>query len=248
MRLQSTCSSPGTGNPTSWVSEGGEMGLSLLYSDLVAELPISAVWMESLASGHEVREVQACAGQSPKDGFWQAIGEGGRGRNTHRGVANNHECLEEQVCSLTSKSSKMEARLQDQEGRSRRNNGRVVRVPEGLEGPSTDFFVEDLVLNKLKPKRLFNFFLCTGTENARSSPKPEAPPRTIIPRIVNYRNRNASLQAASSHGDLHLDNDVIRFYPDFTLHVQRQQKHFEEVKKALRAKEVKYIMPFPAKL
>ncbi|KAJ1186679.1 hypothetical protein NDU88_003460 [Pleurodeles waltl] len=64
--------------------------------------------------------------------------------------------VEEQFRSLTKKSEIMEARLEDQEGRSRRNNVRVVGVLEGME--STDLFKEDLVLNKLKPKRLSNFF------------------------------------------------------------------------------------------
>ncbi|KAJ1117173.1 hypothetical protein NDU88_005373 [Pleurodeles waltl] len=65
--------------------------------------------------------------------------------------------LEEQVRSLTKKSSVMQARLEDQEGRSRRNNVRVMGVTEGIEGPSTDLFVEDLVLNRLKPKCLTSF-------------------------------------------------------------------------------------------
>ncbi|KAJ1128063.1 hypothetical protein NDU88_006450 [Pleurodeles waltl] len=66
--------------------------------------------------------------------------------------------LEEHVQLLTKQQNILEARLEDQEGRARRNNIRVVGVPKGAEGPSVDLFLEDLILNKLRPKRLPNFF------------------------------------------------------------------------------------------
>ncbi|KAJ1081373.1 hypothetical protein NDU88_001555 [Pleurodeles waltl] len=71
---------------------------------------------------------------------------------------------------------------------------------------------------------------------------------TIIVRTLNFRDRDAILQAARSHDDLQLDNTFIRFFLDFTLRVQRQQKNVDAVKKALRAKEVKYAMLFSAKV
>ncbi|KAJ1083738.1 hypothetical protein NDU88_003893 [Pleurodeles waltl] len=74
------------------------------------------------------------------------------------GLMATTKLLEEQVRSLTKKSSEMEAELEEQEGRSRRNNVRVEWVSEGMQGHSMDLFVEDLVLNKLKLKRLSNLF------------------------------------------------------------------------------------------
>ncbi|KAJ1101284.1 hypothetical protein NDU88_006356 [Pleurodeles waltl] len=142
----------------------------------------------------------------------------------------NH--LEEQFRSLTKKSSVMDAKLEDQEGRSRRNNVRVVGVPEGMEGPSADLFVEDLVLNKLE------------TTGAVPCSKTGDPAKYHTARILNYRDQNAMLQAARSFGDLKQDNAIIRFFLDFSLHVQHQQKNFEEVKKVLRAMELKYMMLF----
>ncbi|KAJ1147344.1 hypothetical protein NDU88_000225 [Pleurodeles waltl] len=101
--------------------------------------------------------------------------------------------LEEQVRSLTKKSAEMEAKLEDQEERSRRNNMRVVGVPEGMDGPSTDLFMEDLILNNLKPKELPNFFL---VENVHKVPGPlsnlGAPPRIIVASILSYRDETPS--------------------------------------------------------
>lgn len=157
--------------------------------------------------------------------------------------------LEEQVLTLTKQQAEVHARLKDQEGRARRNNLRITGVPEGMEGPSMDLFVEDLVLKHLKPKRLSKFFTVERAHRALGGkPKPGAPPRTIIAQILNYRDRDAILQAARTHGDLHIDNAIIRFFPDFTLHVQRQRRFFDEVKKALRETGIKYMMLFPAKL
>ncbi|KAJ1119833.1 hypothetical protein NDU88_008018 [Pleurodeles waltl] len=62
--------------------------------------------------------------------------------------------LEDQVKKLTKQTTVLTARLEDQEGRARRNNIRILRVPKGAEGYSVDLFVEDLITNKLQPKRL----------------------------------------------------------------------------------------------
>ncbi|KAJ1180174.1 hypothetical protein NDU88_005398 [Pleurodeles waltl] len=51
--------------------------------------------------------------------------------------------LEEQVKCLTRQHKIMAVRLEDQEGRARRNNLRVVGVAEGSEGPSVDLFCKN---------------------------------------------------------------------------------------------------------
>ncbi|KAJ1180536.1 hypothetical protein NDU88_005757 [Pleurodeles waltl] len=117
--------------------------------------------------------------------------------------------LEELVELLTKQQTVMEARLEDQEGRAGRNNIRVVGVPEGAEGPSVDLFLEDLILS--------HFF---SVERAHRVPIPlpklVAPLRTISARILNYRDRDAILQAALTHGDPLYENVQIRIFPDFT--------------------------------
>ncbi|KAJ1216909.1 hypothetical protein NDU88_004507 [Pleurodeles waltl] len=70
----------------------------------------------------------------------------------------------------------------------------------------------------------------------------------IIAKIFNNRDQDAILQAAHTQGDTQYENAKVRFFPDFTLQVQRQQYNFNEVKKALRAKELKYMMLYPAML
>ncbi|KAJ1093601.1 hypothetical protein NDU88_006701 [Pleurodeles waltl] len=65
--------------------------------------------------------------------------------------------LEDQVWFLTTKHEQLAVRLEDQEGRARRNNIQVVGVPEGVEGPSVELFMETLIADYLRPKELSLF-------------------------------------------------------------------------------------------
>ncbi|KAJ1181029.1 hypothetical protein NDU88_006240 [Pleurodeles waltl] len=155
--------------------------------------------------------------------------------------------VEEQVQTLTAQLATMAARLEDQEGHTRRNNIRVVGVLEGAEGASVNLFLEDLILKTLCPKRLSNFLSAERAHRVPILPlRLGAPPRTITARIFNHRDRDAILQAARTHSDLHYKKAVIRFFPDYILQIQKQRRSFVEVK-VLRSKELKYMMLFPVK-
>ncbi|KAJ1097674.1 hypothetical protein NDU88_002791 [Pleurodeles waltl] len=57
--------------------------------------------------------------------------------------------LEDQLQFLTEEHERTVERLEDQEGRARRNNIRVVRVPKGVEGLSKELFLETLITDSL---------------------------------------------------------------------------------------------------
>lgn len=79
--------------------------------------------------------------------------------------------LEQQVQQLVHQHRQVSIKLDDQEGRARRNNIRVVGVPEGREGSSVDLFLEELILNHLQPKRLSK---CFTIERGHRAPIPPA--------------------------------------------------------------------------
>ncbi|KAJ1170372.1 hypothetical protein NDU88_002249 [Pleurodeles waltl] len=111
--------------------------------------------------------------------------------------------LEDQVQFLTAEHKRIVALLENQEGSARRNNIRVVRVPEGIEGPSVRLYVEVLITDSLRPKRLSKLFTVEGVNRPPVLPlRPGAPPRTIIARIFNFRDIDAILQATRAHGEL----------------------------------------------
>ena len=157
--------------------------------------------------------------------------------------------LGKHVKQLQTKMDQMAAQLDDHEGRSRRNNIRITGVPEKAEGPSTDLFVEDLITQGLQPRGLSKFF---GVERAHrvpgKRPPPGAPPRTIIARIFNFRDRDIILQEARVAPPVTYQNTNIGLFPDFTMQVQKLRRTFTELKKELRSQNIRYAMLFPAKL
>lgn len=69
-------------------------------------------------------------------------------------AANDHSAkisdLEAAVGTLTSKVKRLEEKHEELEGRSRRNNIRIIGVPEGMEGPHATDFVAQLLQDVLK--------------------------------------------------------------------------------------------------
>ena len=157
--------------------------------------------------------------------------------------------LKTRVRALEKTSKEHSVKLEDLEGRSRRNNIRVTGVPERAEGSAPELFVEKLVQEGLCPHGLSaNFIVERAHRVPGGRPRPGAPPRTIIARIHNYRDRDVILQEARVAPQVKCDNAIIRFFPDFTFQVQQQRRNFLEVKKRLREDGYKYAMMFPAKL
>ncbi|KAJ1148842.1 hypothetical protein NDU88_001666 [Pleurodeles waltl] len=137
--------------------------------------------------------------------------------------------LEEQVRFLTTEHEKMEAHLEDQEGRARRNNVIVVEVPEGAEGPSVELFLETQTKDSLRPKRLSKFFTDERAHRAPvPSPKLRAPPRTIIARIFNFRDKDAILQASRFHGDLQYEKAMSGLIIACTVFIMKGTRYKKE--------------------
>lgn len=140
-------------------------------------------------------------------------------------------------------------RLEDSESRARRNNIRIIGIPEKSEETATDLFVEDLLLNHLAPKGLSKFFTVERAHRVPGGrPKPGAPPSPIIARIFNFRDRDAILQASRVGGPVKFENTTVSFYPDVTQSVQKQRLGFQGVKRRMRDMDLKYAMLFPARL
>lgn len=142
-----------------------------------------------------------------------------------------------------------EAKLDDYEGRNRRNNVRILGVPEKFEGQSTDLFVEELITKHLQPKGLSKFFVVERAHRVPGGrPRTGTAPRPIVARLLNYRDRDVILQHARVAPPLKLDNSTVTFFPDFTQMVQRQRRSFQGLKQRLCDQGLKYAMLFPARL
>ncbi|KAJ1092278.1 hypothetical protein NDU88_005389 [Pleurodeles waltl] len=78
--------------------------------------------------------------------------------------------------------------------------------------------------------------------------RPGAPPRAIIARLLNYKDRDCVLRAGRMSERAVFENCKISIYPDYTNKVQTSRKGFMEVKAKLRAMNVRYMLLYSARL
>lgn len=121
--------------------------------------------------------------------------------------------LQKQVSQLQTQNQQMADLLDSYKGRARRNNIRIMGVPEHLEGPTVDLLVEELVTKHLQPKGLSNYFSIERAHRIPGKrPKPGAQPRPIIARVFNFRDQDNILQTARTAPPFKIDNATITFF------------------------------------
>lgn len=127
----------------------------------------------------------------------------------------------------------------------RRNNVKVLGLPEGSEGERPAEFAEAFF------KDILELALVPPTyvvERAHHIPPgcctPRAPPRPFLVRFLNYRDR--ILSEARKHPNFKYENADIHFYPDFSADLQKKRKTFQDIRRSLREKGLPYSMLYPS--
>ena len=157
--------------------------------------------------------------------------------------------LKKQVSHLTNATETLADKAEESEGRARRSNLRLLGFPERAEGRAAEAFLEGWLTETVPQGELSTIFAIERAHRALTSPPPVgAPPRALIAKILNYRDRDTILRVAREKAPLKFENHNITIYPDYTQRVQEMRKSFLEVKQKLRAMEVKYMLLYPAKL
>ena len=157
--------------------------------------------------------------------------------------------LKTSVSQLEAKAGALEYRAEDAENRARRSNLRFIGFPEGAEGALTEQFLEDWVRQWVPADRLSTCFVLERAHRSMARRPPTgAPPRPIIAKILNYKDRDAILRQARELGSIAYENSKILIFPDYTLQVQKARRNFETVKSKLRTMGLQYRLMFPAKL
>ncbi|KAJ1149157.1 hypothetical protein NDU88_001974 [Pleurodeles waltl] len=98
------------------------------------------------------------------------------------------DTLKASVAILEAKTRKLEARVEDAEGRERRCNLCIMGFPEGAEGANVEAFLKDWISKTLPDAPLSAVFVVEHVHRALAVPPPSrTPPRTIIAKVLNYR-------------------------------------------------------------
>lgn len=156
----------------------------------------------------------------------------------------------ESTCSALSKDNeKLRIKLDDLENRSRRNNIRVIGIPEGSEGSHPSAFIEALVLEVFGEQ---SFSKKPEVDRAHRSlappPKANQAPRPFIVRMHHYQMRELILRLAREKGQVLYKGLRIHFYPDVSADVAKRRAAFNQVKAELRGAGIEFGLLFPARL
>lgn len=140
-------------------------------------------------------------------------------------------------------------KVDDLENRSRRNNVRLVGVPENAEGRNPVAFFETWLPNVLGKDALSSFFAIERAHRVPTRPfPPGGPPRPILLKLLHFRDRDMILRLAREKKDLEIGGHKISIYPDFSSEIQRRRMQFTDVKRRLRDLNIPYSMQYPTKL
>ncbi|CAL9684735.1 unnamed protein product [Knipowitschia caucasica] len=162
-------------------------------------------------------------------------------------VEDDQNNLKSEVEKLGKRNKHLEEKVIDLETRSRLNNLRLVNLPEGAEGPDTCKFLEGWLPEALEIATRFPLAL----ERAhRVGPKrdSDAPPRTVIMRFLDYRQKELVAKAANAKKDILYKNHRVRFYSDVATEVHKQRKQFDATRQQLRQLGLRHGIIPPATL
>lgn len=156
----------------------------------------------------------------------------------------------EAKCDALSKSNVMlMSKTADLESRSRRQNLRILGVPEDTEGPQvtsfmSDFFAELLGIENSETTPLLDI----AHRSLAAKPRSGAPPRPVIVKVHHFQVKQRILRLARERAPLIFRGHQVRIFPDFTVDVSKQRAAYTSIKQKLRAANVKYGLLFPARL
>ncbi|KAJ1191558.1 hypothetical protein NDU88_000874 [Pleurodeles waltl] len=155
--------------------------------------------------------------------------------------------LRKQMVQVNSTVGRLEARLENTEGRSHRNNIHLPGFDKRAEGAKVEGFVESWIKDVLQPAGLSRVFVVERAQRSLvAPPHPGVPPSAIIAQLLNYKDRDCILKAAHESERAFFEKCKIFLYPDYTNKVQTSRKGFMEVKAKLRATNIRYMLLHPA--
>lgn len=143
----------------------------------------------------------------------------------------------------------LKAKLADLEGHSRRQNIRIIGLPESLKGSRPTVFFSQLLVDVFGTE-----VLSTPPELDRAhwslAPKPAtgAKPQPVIIRLHRFQVKDLLICQAHRRGDLFYKGHKIRLYEDYSSDVLKQRADYKSSMAELYKHGYKPARLYPAKL
>lgn len=164
-------------------------------------------------------------------------------------VTQHLEHLETACAGLTKENEWLRSKMSDLEGRSRRQNIRIVGLPESIEGPRpTNFFSEMLA------EVFGDQILASPPELDRAhripAPKPAPGQRSlpVVLRFHRYQVKDLVVRESRKKGILTFRNHKIRIFEDYSPDVLKLRSEFKDAMAELYKRGLRPALLFPAKL
>ena len=158
--------------------------------------------------------------------------------------------MEEAAIELIQIQEKLEAKILDLEGRSRRENLRFHGIPEGSENSSASVpaFLEELLKSKLNIPPTLDLNIERAHRSLGPRPPPEAPPRSIIAKFSSFKTKEETLRLVWQMKGFTLDGKKVIIDHDYIPEVMKQRREYTEAKKILKENKIKFQTPYPARM
>ncbi|KAJ8396746.1 hypothetical protein AAFF_G00013450 [Aldrovandia affinis] len=143
------------------------------------------------------------------------------------------KALKDELKVVKSQIKGVQAKCDDLEGRSRRNNIRLVGVPEGREGPRPGEFISKFLQDILHLDEAP--LLDRVHRSRREKPGEGAPPQPFINRVHYFHVREEILRRAREAAPLLHQGKRLSIFADFAPSVAKLRAEFGSAKRLLRA-------------
>lgn len=160
----------------------------------------------------------------------------------------NMEAVQKTVHTHESQIDSLNSRLDDLENRHRRNNLRLVNLPETTEGTDAVKFLEEWLREVFGASLPSPVIIERAHRIGRPPPAEQKYPRVLIMKFLNFCDRQRVMEAARKMKAVPYGQHKVMFFPDFSVEVRRQRRQYDGVKKRLQALNIDYRLRYPAKL
>ena len=158
--------------------------------------------------------------------------------------------LEARVEALADSNNKLLAKTLDLESRSRRNNIRVIGLPESIEGPTPTMFFSKLLVELLGEEILESPPELDRAHRALAArPERGSRPRPVIIRVHRYRIKDLIIrEARRRRGKLQYRGAPVQIFEDYAPEVAEERAKYRTVMAELYNLSLRPALLFPARL
>lgn len=158
--------------------------------------------------------------------------------------------LETRCVELADSNNKLLRKMTDLESRSRRNNIRIIGLPESIEGPQPTTFFSELLVELLGEETLTSPpELDRAHRSLAAKPPSGSRPRPVIIRLHRYQTKDLIVQEARKRrGKLQYRGTSVQIFEDYAPEVAEERSKYRTVMADLYNLSLRPALLFPARL